>query len=479
MKTNKRHHHISPRVRYSFFGPIVFLFLALLYQWSWRSLRNHIDFSNHSTLSTFFNNITVILYTCSATMILIIGVQFIAIRYTTGLSVKLIRQVTSVGIWTIVFAVVSATIFEVPVGSLVTTSGLMVAVVGLAVRSLIADVLTGMTLPLKIGDTIASIEEFPVKGKVVEIGWRSITLLTNDAITIIVPNSHLVATSFENYSRPHAYYRDSFRLYLPISVSAHQVKRNLIAAARQIDEATLIPISHQPEVRVHAFHPYMVEWELLYYVPDAEHSDEIRFKIQRNVMRNLYFSGIIESKQRAKSSLQAGEKMDDIENGALFFLSNIDLFGSLTDEELIDLSSHVSPQIVYEGNPVVSQGESGKSLFVVREGLLDVTILLDGVVTTVGKISPGHFFGEMSLLTGEPRSATVTPVVDSIIYEISQEVLTPILQNRHSIAEQMSEILAERQSANRPKNKSEDELNNSKSFLAAELMSKIVAFFSL
>jgi len=129
--------------------------------------------------------------------------------------------------------------------------------------------------------------------------------------------------------------------------------------------------------------------------------------------------------------------------------------------------------------PVVRQGEMGDSLFIVHEGLLKVTIETDNGVTEVGRIRPGQFFGEMSLMTGAPRSATVTPMVDSKGYEISREALAPVLRDRPEVATLMSEVLAERQIANAPKLESGQQQLEQRETLAQQILGGIVSFFRL
>ncbi len=108
-----------------------------------------------------------------------------------------------------------------------------------------------------------------------------------------------------------------------------------------------------------------------------------------------------------------------------------------------------------------------------------MTIENDHGATEVGRVRPGQFFGEMSLMTGAPRSATVTPMVDSKAYEISREVLAPILRDRPEVAALMSEVLAERQIANAPKLDIGGQRFEERETLARQILNGIVSFFRL
>ena len=134
-------------------------------------------------------------------------------------------------------------------------------------------------------------------------------------------------------------------------------------------------------------------------------------------------------------------------------------------------------RLIKKAEDVVLQGQSGESLFIVKEGLLQVNIAIDNDQTiNVAHLVPGSFFGEMSLLTGDPRNATVTTQVDSLIYEVTKRDLEPILRGRPEIAAILSESIAERQSRNQ--HQSENAMLGEEE-LEASLLRRIRAFFSL
>src|SRR5690606_5100241 len=68
----------------------------------------------------------------------------------------------------------------------------------------------------------------------------------------------------------------------------------------------------------------------------------------------------------------------------------------------------------------------------------------DGVERTVAKLQPGQTFGEMSLLTGEARTATVTAVTDCVLFELERPALAPVMQNRPEIAQELTRLVVHR-----------------------------------
>jgi small-conductance mechanosensitive channel/CRP-like cAMP-binding protein len=461
------------RVRQAIGLPIALIILASLLwyflpdslaRWEWAG----------ESFKEKFNLVPRLLLAIGITLLLFHGIIALVERRMAETPPKLVRQVIGVVLWASCASVVAGSFFGVPLGSLVTTSGLLVAVIGLALKNMISDLFGGITLPLKIGEWI---EVDGIMGRVTEVSWRATSLVTRDEVLVVIPNTHLIAKPLRNYSRPERYYRDSFKITLPNTVTAHQAERNLIAAARQIDSVAVLPIA--PTAQIAAFNERGIEWELKYPVPDADKASSIRHRIKRNVMRNLHYSGIKLPRATVEmTEIAAPQVTVELTDDQAFLLS-FELFTTLMLEELEVLCRGMSRRLVEAGKAIVTQGEEGDSLFVLREGLLSVTINADGIDTVVGQIVPGNFFGEMSLLTGAARSATVMPLVDSLIYEIRRDSLFPIMQGRPHLAVQMSEVLAERQAINMPKLARKENIEDSKRSLAKQLLGKISAMFRL
>jgi CRP-like cAMP-binding protein len=124
-------------------------------------------------------------------------------------------------------------------------------------------------------------------------------------------------------------------------------------------------------------------------------------------------------------------------------LERIELFGrSLTAEELSSLAASMTPRLFASAAPLMREGDAGGSMFVLAEGLLEVRKRRDNAEVVLGRVQPGEFVGEMSLLTGEPRSATVVALTEALVYEITQEHLAELLARRPAISEALSELVA-------------------------------------
>lgn len=146
------------------------------------------------------------------------------------------------------------------------SSGLLVAVLGFALRNVIADVFSGVALgleaPYRIGDWVAI--DGVVKGRIVEVGWRTTRLQTPDQTYMILPNSQIAQQRLVNYSAPRRHYRAQIPLVLDHSVPITEAKRLMTSAAATANHVLKEPA---PDVRVLAYDASGITYAVRYWVP--------------------------------------------------------------------------------------------------------------------------------------------------------------------------------------------------------------------
>ena len=111
-------------------------------------------------------------------------------------------------------------------------------------------------------------------------------------------------------------------------------------------------------------------------------------------------------------------------------LKKVPLFADLDRRELQDVASSMQERRVAAGDVVLEQGAAGAGFFVVDEGMAEVTV--DG--DPVGTIGPGDYFGEIALLTGSDRTATVTAQTDMLCYGLTAWDFKPLVESNSGIA---------------------------------------------
>lgn len=151
-------------------------------------------------------------------------------------------------------------------GGALASSGLIIAVLGFAVRNILADVLGGIALgleaPFRIGDWIGIDGE--VRGRVIEIGWRTTRIQTRSDIYMILPNSEIARQRVTNYSAPRKHYRSKLEIVLGHEVPVDVAKRLLQTAA---NSNAIMLQEKKPDVRAISYDTEGVRYVVRYWVP--------------------------------------------------------------------------------------------------------------------------------------------------------------------------------------------------------------------
>jgi small-conductance mechanosensitive channel/CRP-like cAMP-binding protein len=387
-------------------------------------------------------------------------------------------------IWVISGALIITFVLNRSITGILTASSVVVAVIGFALRSMIADLFYGISMalerPFEIGDWIRIGED--KVGEVREFSWRTTTLRTKEEISIVLPNNLLANSSFRNYSRPTTIWRTSFQVTLDYSVTAYEVERVMLSAVRQVPETATI--DKTPKIRIIEFDLHGILWEIQFWVPDYPSSSKVIYEVQRAALRNLHFAGITVPRKKTEFYVETlRNKQETEEDNIRNWLHRIDLFRPLPAEEKMDLQERAKPQLFLESQRVVVQHEEGDSLFVLQQGTLRVDISIGAnAFSTVAKLRPGDVFGEMSLLTGARRSASVTAETDSIVYEISKSELESVIHRHPNLIEEIGTIVAARQDSNKvlsDSERSDADASLNQASIAAQLIRNMKKFFGL
>jgi small-conductance mechanosensitive channel/CRP-like cAMP-binding protein len=354
----------------------------------------------------------------------------------------LLKSLVAGVVWLVAITLMASLAFGQSILGLVTASSVVLAVVGFALRGMIADFFYGITIamerPYDIGHWIQV--EPGLVGQVVEMNWRATRLLTNDQVSVTVANSQIAQMNLRNYSIPEPWFRWTMKILLDFDVTPAEGERLLVAAARSVPESAAIP--RDPDARILSFEPEGVRWELRYWMPDVDRFPRVQAAVHRAVYENLAMAGRRPARERKE--LFVGPLAREREREAArmeAWYDRVDLLAPLDPADREALGALSNLRSLPEGATLVTEGESGESLFVLLEGLLRVSV--GG--KTVGQIRPGEVVGEMSLLTGAPRGATVVAAAPSLLREVTADALAPLLERSPALIDRMGVILADRQ----------------------------------
>jgi small-conductance mechanosensitive channel/CRP-like cAMP-binding protein len=323
-------------------------------------------------------------------------------------------------------------------------SGIAAIILGFAGQNLVGGIIAGMSLqinrPYKVGDWLQVGERF---AEVMEINWRSTRLRTNDNIYLDIPNNEIVRQTIINLHYPTQLHAMRIRVGVEYGAPPNRVKDALFRAAMSAHG-----VVQDPPVRVFLvdFADSAVIYEIKFYMLNHARINEINDAVRTNVWYELkrqritipYPIRTLQVQRRVSPAL------DEDHAEAREILRGQSLFGCLSDEQIDSLVKQSRLNHFGRGERVIEEGAEGESMFVLLRGAAQVSVSKNGSAIPVATLRSGDCFGEMSLLTGERRSATVRAEGDAYVMEISKPIMADILRQAPDCLNQLSEILAKR-----------------------------------
>jgi CRP-like cAMP-binding protein len=266
-----------------------------------------------------------------------------------------------------------------------------------------------------------------------------------DNTVVVVPNSLIGTMILRNLSEPETKSRFELIFCLEFGVPPERALRVLEAGLKAAEGPLADPA---PTVRIDKVSDRGVEYKVRYWVEPAQLSPpRARHAVTSSILRHLHQAGLslAYDKQDVYISRMPARQLDRTTDRSTI-IQRIEMFSLLSADERQQLAGNLRERRFAPGESVVQQGEEGESMYILVEGLLEVRSTLDDDLrqVKVSGIEPGQYFGEMSLLTGEPRAATVVAVTSTIAYELGKENLDALLTRRPEIAAEIAELMAKR-----------------------------------
>lgn len=358
---------------------------------------------------------------------------------------ELLRQLVSILVFGLVLGILFQVLLSANLGALLTTSAVITAVLGLALQETLGNLFSGLALTLErtvqVGDMIRSGETI---GLVEQLSWRAIKLRTMEGNALIVPNSVASRERLEVFRRGHLPMARTLRVGLEYDTSPAHARSALESAVQDLPGLAAHP---SPIVYVASFDDHAIVYELRYWLEDYARYLEIDSKVRERVWYGLNREGLtiaypLIRQQQWEMPPPEGPAEDALISAAI---ESSDLFAPLSGSERQRLAAGARQRRYGETETIVREGDTGSSMFLVARGRVAISVHGEqGVSQKVAVLEPGAAFGEISLLTGEPRLATVRAITEATLVEIDKATLAPILQANPSLVEKLDAIILER-----------------------------------
>ncbi len=300
---------------------------------------------------------------------------------------------------------------------LLTTSAVGAVVVGFALQDTLGNFIAGLAIqiekPFRVGQWVQFGDR---EGQVQEITWRATKLRTKAGQFLIVPNNLIAKDPVLNFSEPIIPTRVDVEVPASAATPPNDVKR---AIREALSNSPLAMKAPEAQVVINAFGASSIDYLVQFWIEDYSIDRQARDQVRSNIWYTLRRHNI-----EIPYPIQVQFERDEVPiltkehiNSAAEYLAAIDLFSGLSADERMKLASSGSQPLFGAGEAIVKQDAEGDSMFVVLKG--QVRVILEPSGQEVAVIPTGGFFGEMSLLTGDRRTATVRAVGDVTVLEIT------------------------------------------------------------
>ncbi len=344
-------------------------------------------------------------------------------------------------------------VVQVDLGALLGTGAIVAMVVGLSLQETLGNLFSGIALHLdpafRVGDWVEVTGNLrggdardTLIGQVMGITWRSVQLRTENGDTDIIPNRTIAQSVVTNLDVPAGFHRRTARVVMEPHSELHIALDLLTVALAGIPH---LPI-HPPEVVVRSYAQGGTVLEIRWFALSFTHSRISLFQALRLASTVLPREGFALMGPCGPNPLHPRvTEFRDTDMAAL--LAHFELPAHWGP----DLQGLVRHRHGAPGEAIIRAGDPGESLFTVLKGSLHVVRPVErqdpypGLFwENLATLQPGDLFGEASLLTGAPRSATVVAATAVELVEISKAAFETCLTRDPQVVDRLADLMLRR-----------------------------------
>ncbi len=359
------------------------------------------------------------------------------------------KDLLMVTLWGVILMLVLRQDFHFDLTPLLASTAIVAAVVGFALQESLGNIFSGLTLqlskPFDPGDWVKSGN---FVGRVQGIGWRSTALITRANEFLEIPNSLIAKDALVNYSAGGV--GSEFTIGLSYDAPPNYVHSVICEALSNVPGVLASP---PPEVFTWDYADSAIRYRVRYWLGDYAEAERIHNAVATSLWYVLCRKGIeipFPQMTLSRAAKAAGGAGEAFERELMNELRLVDFLRGLRDEELRLLVPGVSLLKFGAGESIVREGDEGGSLFIIRSGVVEVLAASsDGRPVHIRDLTRPAFFGEMALMTGERRNATVRARTDAELIELGRDAFSELFRNHPETASQMGEVIALRMSERR------------------------------
>lgn len=358
----------------------------------------------------------------------------------------LLKTVLSIVIYIVAFFIIFQSQYpQIELAPLFTGSAILGIVVGLALQDTLGNLFAGLALqvdhPFEVGDVIVISNRG--QGVVESVSWRGVRIRTFQNKLLVISNAALGKETIEVAPQNNLNARlVTFNtIFSDSPAKTAQVVREAI---RQVDNVSQ---KMRPIVRIRDFGESSLNWEIKYWPENYAKFNDTDAQIRQRIWYAFHREGLsFAFPTRTVYNAAAPEpiSIEEQVSSTAEYLDNVPIFAPLSDEETRQLARASHRRVFAPGETIVRKGQEGNSMFVIIRGSVKVQLPDGAGVRTINQLGPNDFFGEMSLLTGEPRSANVVADEETDVMQIRKSAVKPIFEANPELMDAICAIVEER-----------------------------------
>jgi small-conductance mechanosensitive channel/CRP-like cAMP-binding protein len=455
---------------------------------------------------------TVLLFASVGRSLVLIALEGVVARSRlTGPLPRIFRDIIQALVYVILLLIALRTAGVDP-GSILTTSALLTAAIALSMQETLGNLFAGLAIqmqrPFDVDDWIQFDTDPKRIGRVLEINWRATKVLTLDDVEVIVPNATLAKVPIINFTKPTTSSRRSIYLQAPPDVAPHIVREAILKGLAESEGILDVPA---PSVVVSDFQGGNLEYWVRFHTDRFEMRDQIDSTARERIWYALTRAGVQPGYPNRKVRLHEVSAQTEAQEEDRQLarresaLDAVDFMRVLTTEQRRQLARSSRIHIYGGDEPIVRQGEKSAEMFIVQSG----EVIVESDSTTnggnggnsngnghghghghgpgagrhlaieVARLGPGEFFGEMALMTGEHRTATVRATKPSTLIGVEQTAVKNLLEASPELAAIISRVIAERQAAREAKMSASQPDGVNVEERSSQLLGRIRKFFAI
>ena len=343
----------------------------------------------------------------------------------------------------------------VNLSGIIVTSTVITAAVAFSLQDTLGNVMGGLALQMERTITVGDwIRVGTDEGQVKEIRWRQTSIETRNWDTIVIPNSVLMRsqvtllghrTAAPRQQRRWVYFNVDFRFAPSEVITA-------VETALRAEPLQFVAREPAPHCLLVDFRESYGHYAARYWITDLGPTDptdsvvrhRIYFALKRagvplSIPAHMLFLEENDETRRARKRKEESERRCEA-------LRRCELFAALTEDERAELAAHINVAPFVRGELITKQGAVAHWLYIIRKGDAEVRVAVPNTDLSerVATLHEGDFFGEMGLLTGAPRTATIIALTDVECYRLDKENFHEVLRRRPEVAQDLAHVLARR-----------------------------------